>query len=468
MNGWLLNKYPKVHIIGIGGIGMSAIARMLLGFGFKVTGSDLNDSKITRELKDLGAVIFKGHSGENIADQDLVIYSSAVKPDNPELAKSKELSIPVMKRPVILHELMRGYYGIGIAGSHGKTTTTGMTASILIEAGFDPAVIVGGILKELDNTNARVGNGDYFVMEADEYDRTFLALNPVVEVITNVEAEHMDTYKRYENVINAFVEFANKVPFYGNIFACIDEPGVKDILPFLTSPVVTYGLSEEADVRAFNIRYKNGKATFDVKYFEEDLGQFELSVPGVHNVKNALGAISVGMELRAGVENIKKALAKFKGAERRFQIILEEPVKVIDDYAHHPSEVKATLEAAKSFEGRKIIAVFQPHLYSRTLDFRKQFAAELATADEVIIMDVYPAREEPIEGVSGKLIVDELNELKKENVFYVPGKNELIPFLQKKVSEGNIVIGMGAGDITHYIREFARQLKKQSGESNEN
>ncbi len=467
MNNWLLNKYHKIHIIGIGGIGMSAIAKVLLEYGFKVSGSDLRASAITEELAKAGAEIFIGHSAGNISDQDLVIYSSAVKQDNPELIESKKLSIQIIKRPTALNELMRGHYGIGVAGSHGKTTTTGMVTSILLKAGFDPTVILGGIIKELNNTNARVGKGDYFVIEADEYDRTFLSLNPILEVITNIEAEHMDTYKRYENVINAFVEFGNKVPFYGNVFVCTDEPGVRNILPFLNSPIISYGLKDDAQVRAFNIGYHEGNVRFDVKYLNESLGEFKISVPGIHNVKNALGAICVGMELQAGVKNIKNALAEFKGAERRFQILLSEPVKVIDDYAHHPSEIKATLEAAKSFGAKRIIAVFQPHLYTRTLDFRKKFAEELSAADEIFVLDVYPAREQPIEGVTGNLIVEELKKIGKENVQFVSRKENLKQLLLEEVTEGDIVLGMGAGDITFYIREFAEELREKAGDSNE-
>ncbi len=459
MNSWLLNKYHKIHIIGIGGIGMSAIARVLLTQGFTVTGSDLRSSEITKGLEDLGAVIFKGHSAKNITDQDLVIYSSAVKGDNPELAECKRRSITAIKRPVALRELMRGFYGIGIAGSHGKTTTTAMVSKILIDAGLDPTVIVGGIVQELNNTNARVGEGDYFVIEADEYDRTFLSLNPVLEIITNVEAEHMDTYKRYENVINAFVKFGNKVPFYGNVFVCIDDVGVESILPFFTVPTVTYGLGKEAQIKAENIKQEKAALHFDVSYFGENIGEFVISLPGLHNVRNALAAIGLGMEIGIDVESIKTSLKEFKGVARRFQTLITEPMMVIDDYAHHPSEVKASLDAAKSFGAKRVVAVFQPHLYSRTLDFRKNFALALSEADEIFVLDVYPAREKPIEGVTGHLIVDELKKLGKENVFYLPKKEDLTTTLLEHTKEKDLVLAMGAGDITNLIKEFAEAVK---------
>jgi len=457
----MFRSVKKIHFIGIGGIGMSGIAEILLDQGFSVTGSDKQLSEITERLEKLGAKIYKGHSPEHIEpDVDVVVYSSAVKMDNPEVQEAIRRKIPLIRRAEMLAELMRLKYGIGIAGTHGKTTTTSMVGLILIEGGFDPTVIVGGVLRDLGGTNARLGHGNFIVVEADEFDRSFLQLTPTIAVITTLEPEHLDCYGSVEELKNAFIDFANKVPFYGFVVLCLDEPMIQDIMPKIKKKIVTYGLNAQADVQAIDPEFSGRKASYTLIYKGKDYGRINLQVPGIHNIKNSLAGIAVGMELGIEFEKIKKAVERFRGVYRRFEIRAEvNGIIVVDDYAHHPTEIRAVLQAAKDGWKRRVVAVFQPHLYSRTRDFYLDFGRSFFNADVCVLTDVYPAREEPIEGVSGKLIADAARDFGHKDVHYVPNKMELADYVLGLVKSGDMVIFMGAGDITKICGEFIKKLE---------
>jgi UDP-N-acetylmuramate--alanine ligase len=457
----MFRSVKKIHFIGIGGIGMSGIAEILLDQGFSVTGSDKQLSEITERLEKLGAKIYEGHSPEHIEpDVDVVVYSSAVKMDNPEVQEAIRRKIPLIRRAEMLAELMRLKYGIGIAGTHGKTTTTSMVGLILIEGGFDPTVIVGGVLRDLGGTNARLGHGNFIVVEADEFDRSFLQLTPTIAVITTLEPEHLDCYGSVEELKNAFIDFANKVPFYGFVVLCLDEPMIQDIMPKIKKKIVTYGLNAQADVQAIDPEFSGRKASYTLIYKGKDYGRINLQVPGIHNIKNSLAGIAVGMELGIEFEKIKKAVERFRGVYRRFEIRAEvNGIIVVDDYAHHPTEIRAVLQAAKDGWKRRVVAVFQPHLYSRTRDFYLDFGRSFFNADVCVLTDVYPAREEPIEGVSGKLIADAARDFGHKDVHYVPNKMELAGYVLGLVKSGDMVIFMGAGDITKICGEFIKKLE---------
>lgn len=459
----MFSTVKKIHFVGIGGIGMSGIAEILLDQGFKVTGSDKQLSEITERLEKLGAKIYEGHSPEHIdEDVDVVVYSSAVKMDNPEIQEAIRRKIPLIRRAEMLAELMRLKYGIGIAGTHGKTTTTSMVGLVLIEGGFDPTVIVGGVLRDLGGTNARLGHGNFIVVEADEFDKSFLQLTPTIAVITTLEPEHLDCYGSVDELKSAFVDFANKVPFYGFVVLCLDEPMIQDIIPQIKKKIITYGLNAQADVQAIDPEFKERTSSYTLIYKGKNFGRVNLQVPGIHNVKNSLAAVAVGMELGINFEKIKNAIEKFKGVYRRFEIRAEiNGIMVVDDYAHHPTEIKAVLQAAKEGWKRRVVAVFQPHLYSRTRDFYQDFGRSFFNADVCVLTDVYPAREEPIEGVSGELIADSAKKFGHKGVHYVPDKKQIPEYLMKLVKSGDMVIFMGAGDITKICGEFINKLSEK-------
>lgn len=440
----------NIHFVGIGGIGMSAIAEILLNQGFSVSGSDLQQSDNTDYLETKGAKIMIGHRPENIAGAEVVVYSSAVHPnDNPETAEAIRTGVPILRRAEMLSEVSRLKYTLAIAGTHGKTTTTSMAGLTLMTANIDPTVIVGGKLKELGGTNARLGNGDWIIVEADEYDRSFLQLSPAIAIINNIEADHLDIYEDLDDIKRTFVEFANKVPFYGFVAACIDDDGVKDILSEIKKKIITFGLSRNADVRATNLSYAQRYTEFDLYFFGEKAGRIKINVPGEHNVRNALGAIVVAHELRADFETISKGISEFHGVYRRFEILNDDDKLVlIDDYAHHPTEITATLQAARDGWDRRIICIFQPHTYTRTRDLYKDFAKSFDEADILIVTDVYPARETPIEGIDGRLIADTATQYGHKNVLYIENKDDVIPELESILKHGDVVITMGAGDIS--------------------
>jgi UDP-N-acetylmuramate--alanine ligase len=458
----MMKTVKNVHFVGIGGIGMSGIAEILLNQGFNVTGSDLNKTEITDRLESLGIKIYEGHDPANIEGADVVVYSSAVNKDNPEVSAAIEKKIPVIKRSEMLAECMRMKYGIGIAGTHGKTTTTSMVGLVLTEAGVDPTIIVGGKLSGLGGTNARLGNGEFIVVEADEFDRTFLMLTPVIAAITTLEKEHLDTYKDLDDIKSAFVEFANKVPFFGFVVLCLDEPALQDIIPLIKKKIFTYGLSPQADVQAVDITHKENSSEYTVVYKEEILGRIKLNVPGVHNVKNSLVAVTIAKELGVPFDTIKKALGEFTGVYRRFEKKYDNDVMVIDDYAHHPTEINVTLDGIRKGWKRRLVAVFQPHLYSRTRDFYLEFGRSFLNSDVFICTDVYPAREKPIEGVSGQMIADAAKKFGHKNVIYEADKNKIPELLKSIYKKDDIIITLGAGDIWKYGEKFVEYLKSQN------
>lgn len=455
----MFKNIKKVHFVGIGGIGMSGIAEILFSQGFKISGSDKNLTEVTQRLSDMGMTIYEGHSPEHVKDADVLVYSSAVTIDNPEVKAAVDRNIPIIKRAEMLAECMRMKYGIGIAGTHGKTTTTSMVGLTLTEGGIDPTIIVGGKLSGLGGTNARLGQGDFIVVEADEFDRTFLKLTPTVAALTTLESEHLDTYKDLDDIKCAFIEFANKVPFYGFVTLCIDEPELKNIMPELNKKIITYGLLQEADLRAVDITHNTFNSSYTVIYNDKELGRINLKIPGKHNVKNSLVAVCIGLELGVEFNVIKKALEKFSGVYRRFEVKYNKEILVVDDYAHHPTETSATLSGIREGWKKRLVVVFQPHLYTRTRDFYNEFAKSFMDTDLFICTDVYPAREEPIDGVSGKLITDALKELGHTNVMYVQNKNDVPDLLNKIKENGDIIVTMGAGDIWKYCNKFVEMLR---------
>jgi len=462
-----LGRIRHVHMVGIGGIGMSSIAEVMLSRGYHVTGSDMNKSEVTDRLETHGAVIFKGHAAGHVDAAGVVVYSSAVNPQsNPETLAALQKGIPLIPRAVMLGELMRMKFGIGIAGTHGKTTTTSMTGLVVSEGRFDPTIIVGGKVAAFDS-NAVAGEGDIIVIEADEYDRTFLRLTPSLAVITNIEAEHLDIYADLNDLMTAFTRYANAVPFFGAAIVCLDDPNVQALVDEIDRRVVTYGLSRQADVRAENITHSGLESCFELIVRGEMRGDVRLQVPGIYNVRNALAAATVGLELEIPFEKIQHALGRFSGVNRRFQVIGDvDGVLVIDDYAHHPTEVRATLEAAGTgFPDRRIVAVFQPHLYSRTRDFKEDFARAFFNADVLVVTDVYGAREEPMPGISGTLIADLARRFGHRDVHDVADKNVVPAYVADLIRRGDIVVILGAGDIWRCGRKLVDLLEHQTHEN---
>jgi UDP-N-acetylmuramate--alanine ligase len=460
----MFSSIKKLHFVGIGGIGMSGIAEILIDEGFSITGSDRAASDNTERLEALGVKVSVGHAAENLdPDVDVLVYSSAVAPDNPEVLEARRRKIPVIRRAEMLAEVMRLKYGIGIAGTHGKTTTTSMVSLILMEGGIDPTVIVGGRLHGLAGSNARLGKGEFIVVEADEFDRSFLSITPTIAVLTTLETDHLDCYRDLEDIKSAFIQFAQKVPFYGFVVLCLDEPALQDIMPKIKKKIITYGLNGQADLQAVDIVHKQNVSRFTVVKEGQDLGEIELQIPGKHNVQNALAAIAVGLELKVPFGKVKAGIEKFTGVFRRWEVKADvDGITVIDDYAHHPTEIRATLAGAKSGWRRRVIAVFQPHLYSRTRDFYDDFGRAFFNADVLVVTDVYPAREEPIQGVTGELIASAAKQYGHKQVHYVPDKKNVPEFLRGLVQKGDIVITMGAGDIWKYGEEFIRKLKSHT------
>lgn len=454
----MFKNIKKVHFVGIGGIGMSGIAEILFSQGFIVSGSDKSLSEVTDRLQKIGITVYEGHSPENLKDADVLVYSSAVSVDNPEIKAAIARKIPIIKRAEMLAETMRMKYGIGIAGTHGKTTVTSMVGLTLTEGGIDPTIIVGGKLSSLGGTNARLGNGEFIVVEADEFDRTFLKLTPTIAALTTLESEHLDTYKDLNDIKTAFIEFANKVPFYGFVTLCLDEPALSDIMPEINKKIITYGLSTDADVQAVDITHNGFTSSFNVKYFGKALGGITLKIPGKHNIKNSLVAVVIANELGVDFKIIKSALESFTGVIRRFEVKYNKEILVIDDYAHHPTETEATLKAIRDGWNRRLIVVFQPHLYSRTKDFYTEFGKAFLNSDVFICTDVYPARELPLEGVTGDLIASTTKKLGHKDVNYIADKKEVPGFLNEIKKDGDIIITMGAGDIWKYGEQFVTML----------
>jgi UDP-N-acetylmuramate--alanine ligase len=448
-------------MVGIGGIGMSSIAEVLLNRGYQVTGSDLKTTGVTDHLESLGATIYEGHAADQIGETDVVVYSSAVDPGkNPETLEAERRRISLIPRAEMLGELMRMKFGVGIAGMHGKTTTTTMTGLVATEGAFDPTIIVGGKVATFES-NAVAGEGDIIVIEADEYDRTFLRLTPSLAVITNIEEEHLDIYDDLDDIKRAFIQYANSVPFFGAAILCIDDPVVQEIVGGVERRILTYGTTRQAEVRAEDIEPVGLTSRYTVVFRGEELGAIEVNAPGHYNAMNSLAAVAVGLELDIPFEKIQQGIARFTGVRRRFERIgTASGIQVIDDYSHHPTEVKAMLAAAsEGLPDRRIVAVFQPHLYSRTRDFQDAFARSFFNADVLVVTDVYPARETPIEGVDGALIANLARQYGHRNVTYVPDKNDVPGHLSEATQPGDTVITIGAGDIWRYGNRFFEQLE---------
>ena len=454
-------RLRRLHFVGAGGVGMSGIAEILLqATPLEISGCDLARSENTARLERLGAKIAAGHDPKHVENADLLVISSAVAESSEEVAAARARGVPVIRRAEMLGEIMRLKQGIAVAGTHGKTTTTSLTGMVLTEAGFDPTIVVGGQVHIL-GTNARLGQGEYLVAEADEYDRSFLELTPVVAVITNVEADHLDTYRDLPDILDAFASFANRVPFYGSVVVCVDDPGARSLLPRIKRRVVTYGQSHDAMLQARETRLEAGGTTFEVFDAEQGrLGSARLKLPGRHNVANALAAIAVGRELSIPFETIARALEGFTGVVRRFEKKGERSgVLVVDDYAHHPTEISATLQAARQvYPDRRLVALFQPHLFSRTRDFSEEFGRALAAADASVVMDVYPSREKPIPGVTGALVADAAKRLKGEgSITYVSDKKEVVGCLERTLIPGDLLVTLGAGDVVRFGEEYLKR-----------
>jgi UDP-N-acetylmuramate--alanine ligase len=437
-----------VHFVGIGGIGMSGIAEVLLNLGYKISGSDLKESDVTKRLAQLGARVVYGHRGENLLDSDVVVISSAVRKDNAEVVAARQRKIPVIPRAEMLAELMRLKYSVAIAGSHGKTTTTSMVASVLNAAGMDPTAVVGGKVNVI-GSNARLGKSDLMVVEADESDGSFLKLHPSIAVVTNIDPEHMDHYRTLDALKAGFAEFCNRVPFYGLNVLCLDHPNVQALLPHIEKRVVTYGTVHTADYRVEGIELDGYATKFRAFRGEDDLGAFTVKMVGAHNAMNALAVIAVAEELDVPLDTVRKALAEFGGVQRRFTVKGEvRGVTVVDDYGHHPAEVKATLAGARRAFGRRLVVAFQPHRYTRTHDLMSEFVSAFNDADVLFLTNIYAAGEDPIPNVTGKTLADAVVAHGHRDVTLVEKRVDLPAALASRVREGDIVITLGAGDIT--------------------
>jgi UDP-N-acetylmuramate--alanine ligase len=470
-------KIQRIHFVGIGGIGMSGIAEVLLNLGYQISGSDLRNSAVTERLAALGASTFEGHAAANIAGADVVVTSSAIPVDNPEVAEARRLHVPVIQRAEMLAELMRLKYGIAIAGMHGKTTTTSMVAAVLAAGGLDPTVVVGGRVDAM-GSNARLGKSQYLVAEADESDRSFLKLSPILSVVTNIDREHMDCYRDMRDVRRTFLEFMERVPFYGVVVGCNDDTVLRRLLTHVHRRVTTYGTSPGSD---FLIRMgaspvgssfagsplvagEHGPLVrFQVTYKEKDLGEFTLHVPGVHNVLNATAAIAVGTALDIPAEQIRSALDGFRGVDRRFQLKGKAGgVSVIDDYGHHPTEIRATLAAARQCGFRRVHVIFQPHRFTRTRDLMDEFATAFADADTLCLLDIYPASEKPIEGITAATLVNRIAGAGKRGVAYAPSFSDAVVTVAALAEPGDMVLTLGAGSVSQLGAMILQKLEAKS------
>lgn len=462
----MFNKYRVLHFVGIGGVGMSGIAEVLHNLGYEVAGSDARESETTVRLRKLGLRVHIGHKAENVDSAHVVVISSAVSAENPEVAEARRRSIPVIRRAEMLAELGRLKYGILVAGAHGKTTTTSLVATILGEGELDPTVVIGGKLNAL-GSNAKLGQGDYIVAEADESDGSFLKLNPTIAVITNIDREHMEFFRDMENLKRAFLSFINKIPFYGIAVVCIENAHIRELLPSIERKVVTYGLSEQADIYARDIAHEGARMTFEPVFRGKSLGAFTIPILGKHNVLNSLAAIAVALELQIPVETIRDALGGFSGIHRRFENKGEaRGIRVFDDYGHHPSEIEATMKAAaECFPEDRLIVIFQPHRYTRTADLMEEFAAGFGDADSLFLMDIYAAGEKPIEGVTAEKLLSRIREKAGEkDIRYRPDRKELVREVLAGLREGDVVLTLGAGDVYRIGEEIVKSLRENIGD----
>ncbi len=442
----LFGTTEHFHFVGIGGSGMNGIAELILNLGYKVSGSDIMESDSVKRLKKLGAKIYIGHQAKNIEGADVLVYSSAVSKDNPEYVEAKKRKIPVIPRAEMLAELMRLKRGIAVAGTHGKTSTTSLLGSIFYAAKWNPTTIIGGKFFNI-GANAKLGKGEYLICEADESDGSFLKLNPEIAIVTNIDTDHLDHYGTFDNLKNTFLEFINKVPFYGYAVVCTDNKVIKSLMPNINKRVITYGIKSNADFRAVDIKKRSDGMYYSLVFKNETIADIKTASFGTHNVLNSLAAVAVAYNTGISIEKIKKGLAGFKGVERRLELKgIVDNIKIIDDYGHHPTEIKATIDAIHKGKG-KLIVVFQPHRYTRTKILYKDFASSFGKADFVYITDIYPAGEKPIKGVSAKLIYNEIVKKRKRNVKYIPVKEDIPNDIAGIVKQGDTVLTLGAGDI---------------------
>jgi UDP-N-acetylmuramate--alanine ligase len=460
----MLGKIRKVHFVGIGGIGMSGIAEVLLNLGFTVSGSDVKLSPVTERLSLLGARVHEGHEAGNVWNSQVVVTSSAVRPDNPEVLEARRLEIPVIPRAEMLAELMRMKFSVAVAGAHGKTTTTSMIALMLAQAGLDPTAVIGGRLDAF-GSSARLGKGELMVVEADESDRSFLQLLPSIAVVTNIDREHLEHYRDLDEIAGAFVAFMNRVPFYGAVIVCADHPWrarFEQIRPQLQRRVCTYGVDPGADVRASSVDVAPSGSDFDVVVKERVLTRIHLAVPGRHNVQNALAAVGVGLELDLSAGQIRAGLEQFRGADRRFQVKAQvRGITVVDDYGHHPAEIRATLAAARDWGARRIWAVFQPHRYTRTKFLMDDFARAFDGVERLYVLDIYPASEPPIPGVTAERLVARMRELGFERAQYAASEEQLRTDLLAALKPGDLVLTIGAGNVWRIAEALARELTEE-------
>jgi UDP-N-acetylmuramate--alanine ligase len=443
-----MRNTQRLHFVGIGGIGMSGIAEILLNLGYAVSGSDLALSNVTRRLQQQGATVYQGHAAAHVQGADVVVISSAVQPDNVEVLTARAQHIPVIPRAEMLAELMRMKYGVAIAGTHGKTTTTSLVATILAYGGLDPTVLIGGRLNSL-GSNAKLGQGEYLVAEADESDGSFLLLSPTISVVTTVDAEHLDFYGDLAAVQRAFAQFINKVPFYGCSIICLDQPHIRSLVPQMRRRFITYGLTTQADYMARDLRLAGLRSHFEVFRTGEWLGQFSLNLPGTHNVANALAAIAVGVELDIPIPAIAQALEEFSGVHRRFDRRgVRDGITVVDDYGHHPEEIRQTLRAARAvWPAARLVVVFQPHRYTRTHLLQQEFCTAFHDADALVLLDIYAAGETPLPGVTTGLLCEGLISQGQREVYYLRERAEVVPFLQGYLRANDILLTLGAGDV---------------------
>jgi UDP-N-acetylmuramate--alanine ligase len=456
-------RVQRIHFVGIGGIGLSGIAEVLLNLGYQVSGSDLAESEITRRLAGLGGTVSYGHRAENVEGASVVVYSSAVRPQNPEVVAARAAGIPVIPRAEMLAELMRLKYGVAIAGAHGKTTTTSMIAQLLSHAGLDPTAVIGGRLDSL-GSNAKLGQGDFLVAEADESDGSFLKLTPTIAVVTNIDPEHLDYYTGgIEQIKETFLSFINKIPFYGLAVLCLENEHLQALLPRIEKRHLTYGLAPQADLWARDLTLREFHSSFEVMRGGDSLGRIELAMPGEHNVRNCLAAVAVGLELDVPIETIREALHHFRGVQRRFHPRGEAGgVLVIDDYGHHPTEIRATLTAARRAFGRRVVVAFQPHRYTRTRDLLSEFATAFYDADYLVVTEIYAASEDPIPGINAQRLCDALREHGHKNVVLIPQKDRIADHLEGVVRPGDMVVTLGAGDIWKVGRDLLLRLEAKA------